>query len=1093
MKHVYIICLVVTLISCNKKEVTHQETEPQFELLPSEITGINFSNDLKSTDEFNVYRYRNFYNGGGVAIGDINNDGLEDIYLTSNMNANKLYLNKGNFRFEDITEKAKVAGTKAWSTGVSMVDINADGFLDIYVCNSGDVKGDNKQNEFFINNGDLTFTERAFELGLDDKGYSTHASFFDYDQDGDLDVYLLNNSYQAIGSFNLTKNERPKRDVLGGDKLFENRDGKFTDVSEKAGVYGSIIGFGLGVTVGDMNNDHWQDIYVSNDFFERDYLYINQKDGTFKECLTSSINSISGASMGADAADINNDGYNDIFVTEMLPSEYDRLKTVTTFEDWNKYQYNLKNDYYHQFTRNMLQLNNGNLTFSEVGRFSGVEASDWSWGALFFDMNNDGLKDLFIANGIYKDLTNQDYLKYISNEEVFQSILKNNNQLDYKKLIDIIPSNKVKNHAYVNKGDLKFERQDNGLNTEGFSNGSAYGDLDNDGDMDLIVNNVNMPLFIYQNNLNTSSYYLKIILKGEGLNTDAIGAKLELSNKSNTYYLEQQPVRGFQSSMDNRPNFGFKDKDSLALTVVWPTGKITRLLNIEPNKTMVLEEKDAEFVQQSTELTEDASSLFTKKQDVIDFIHKENNYVDFNVERLLPLMRSAEGPKMSVGDVNNDGQLDIFIGGSKGNASKLFIQKNNQFIASKSTVFESTKTAEDAESVFFDADNDGDLDLYVCSGGVEFSKFSPNYLDKLYLNDGKGNFTLSNQILPTASGYHSSSTVTVADIDNDHDLDLFVGERTIPNTYGSTGSGFLLINDGKGNFTEKSNELAPKFKDLGMITDAVFLDINNDTFKDLVVVGEFMGIMVFENHNGHFTETKNSTVSNLKGWWSTIEQSDLDNDGDLDLIVGNHGLNSRFRATVSSPIKLYANDYDGNSYSDPILAFTDKNGKEFPYALRHNLVDQLKYLSKKFPDYESFKEATIQDIFTKEQLENSIVLEANTLKSVILINTGNFNFEIKELPYETQFSPIYAITTSDFDMDGDQDIILGGNLNGVMPEFGRYDASFGTYIENLGNASFKYHQTGKGLKVNGQIRDIKIINKDIFFAKNNDSLEVYKY
>jgi hypothetical protein len=411
-KSAYLIFLIVLAFSCANEETPKK----QFELIPPETTGIYFSNDLVSTDDFNVYKYRNFYNGGGVAIGDINNDGLQDIYLTSNMGQNKLYLNKGNFQFEDITETAKVGGTKAWSTGVSMVDINADGFLDIYVCNSGDVKGDNKQNEFFINNGNMTFTEKAEELGLDDKGYSTHASFFDYDNDGDLDVYLLNNSYQAIGSFNLTKNERPIRDVLGGDKLFENQDGLFIDVSEKAGIYGSVIGFGLGVTVGDMNNDGWQDIYVSNDFFERDYLYINQKNGTFKESLTSSINSISGASMGADAADINNDGFNDIFVTEMLPSEYDRLKTVTTFEDWNKYQYNLKNDYYHQFTRNMLQLNNSNLTFSEVGRFSGVEASDWSWGALFFDMNNDGLKDLFIANGIYKDLTNQDYLQYISNK-----------------------------------------------------------------------------------------------------------------------------------------------------------------------------------------------------------------------------------------------------------------------------------------------------------------------------------------------------------------------------------------------------------------------------------------------------------------------------------------------------------------------------------------------------------------------------------------------------------------------------------------------------------------------------------------------------
>ena len=1046
---------------------------------------------MVSTDVFNVYKYRNFYNGGGVAIGDINNDGLQDIYLTSNLNENKLYLNKGNFTFTDITITANVGGSKAWSTGVSMVDINADGFLDIYVCNSGDVEGDNKQNELFINNTDGTFTEKAVEYGLADLGYSTHASFFDYDKDGDLDVYLLNNSYQAIGSFNLTKNERPKRDILGGDKLFQNQGNYFVDVSEKAGIYGSIIGFGLGITVSDVNNDGWEDMYISNDFFERDYLYINQKNGTFKEQLTASLNSISGASMGADAADINNDGYNDIFVTEMLPKEYARLKTVTTFEDWNKYQYNVKNDYYHQFTRNMLQINNQDTSFSEVGRFSGVEASDWSWGALLFDMNNDGLKDLFIANGIYKDLTNQDYLRYVSNEEVLQSLVIDN-KVDFKKLIDIIPSNKVKNHAYINKGNLTFNRENNGLNTEGFSNGAAYGDLDNDGDLDLIVNNVNMPLFVYKNNLDkTATKYLKVILKGEGLNTNAVGAKVKLATKTATYFLEQQPARGFQSSMDNRPNFGFKETDSLTLTINWPSGKRTQLQNIEVNKTLTLFEKDAQTVVKKEGIV--TQDIFTKNSNTIQFVHKENNYIDFNVDRLLPFMRSAEGPKMAVADVNNDGTEDLFIGGSKNNIASLFIQKNTTFIKKEKTTFNNQRAAEDAESIFFDADNDGDLDLYVCSGGVETSKYSANYLDKLYFNDGAGNFTLSDQKLPTTTQYHSSSSVVVADIDNDNDLDLFVGERTIPNAYGMPGSGFLLINDGTGKFTEQSASLAPEFKNLGMITDAIFIDINKNGYKDLVIVGDFMGVEVFENQQGKFKKNKNNALSNLKGWWNTIEKSDLDNDGDFDLILGNHGLNSRFKATPKNPIKLYVNDFDKNGFLDPVLSFTNTDGKEYPYALRHNLVDQLKYLSKKFPDYESFKSATIQDIFTPEQLQESTTLKANTLGSVILFNEGAFIFTVQKLPLETQFSPIYAIATSDFDNDGDQDILLGGNLDGVKPEFGRYDASFGNYLENKGNRVFKFHQKGKGLKVNGQIRDLKVLKNKVFITKNNDSLEVYNY
>ena len=1088
-----------SFLSCNRSEVENQEPKTLFQLMDSTETGVDFVNDLNYDHEFNVYKYRNFYNGGGVALGDINNDGLLDIYFTSNLESNRLYLNKGGFKFEDITNTAQVGGTKAWSTGVTMVDINADGYLDIYVCNSGDIAGDNKENELFINNGpssdtnQVTFTESAKEYGLDDKGFSTHASFFDYDRDGDLDVYLLNNSYRSIGSFNLQRNERFERDVLGGDKLLRNEDQSFINVSEESGIYGSVIGFGLGVTVGDLNNDDWEDIYVSNDFFERDYIYINQRDGTFRETLTEQIQSLSSASMGADVADINNDGNIDLFVTEMLPSEYDRLKTVTTFEDWNKYQHNLKNGYYHQFTRNTLQLNNGNSTFSEIGRYSGVEASDWSWGALFFDMNNDGFKDLFIANGIYKDLTDQDYLQYISSDAAIQSIISGN-EVDYDQLIEIIPSNKIPNHAYKNLGNLKFERHwDSGLDTPSFSNGSAYGDLDNDGDYDLVVNNVNMQAFIYQNKVETElgSNYLKLVLHGQGKNTHAIGAKIKVETKDQSLYQEQQPIRGFQSSMDLRPNFGISNNDSVTVEVIWPSGKITQIEHTAANQILNLYESDG--VPRIKEIDSSEQQIFQQSALKIPFKHTENRFVDFDRDRLLPHMLSTEGPRMAMADVNNDGRKDIFIGGSKGSASTLLMSKKNGFIKSTSLDFDKNINSEDSASLFFDADNDGDKDLYVCSGGVEFSQFSSYLKDRLYFNDGEGNFTLSPQLLPTVNGNHSTATVIAEDIDEDGDLDLFVGERSIPTQYGMPGSGFILQNDGKGNYTDISAKAAPSLHNLGMITDAHFLDLDADGKNELLVVGEFMGVEIFKNRSGKFERVTNNDLTDLHGWWKKVHPVDLDNDGDLDLVLGNHGENSRFKASTDKPIHLYVNDFDQNGFIDPIMTFTADNGKQYPYNLRHNLIEQLKDLKKKYPNFASFKDADINDILSVSELESAVKLHANVLSSIVLINEGNFDFKTVKLPIEAQFSPIYAITSSDFDNDGDMDLLLGGNLYNTKPEVGRYDASFGLYLENIDGANFKTYKGNKGFSLLGEIRDIKINNQEIIVSRNNDSLAIFNY
>ena len=1089
----YIILILGFVLSCNQEPVaaTKAQGEKIFKLLGSETTGIDFQNILSYDREFNVYRYRNYYNGGGVAIGDINNDSLPDIFFIANQEKNRLYLNKGNFKFEDITDKAKVGGTQPWSTGVSMVDINADGYLDIYVCNSGDLNGENKQNELFINQKNGTFKEMATEYNLDDKGFSTHASFFDYDKDGDLDVYILNNSYKAIGGFDLKLNQRNERDVLGGDKLMENVNGKFVDVSEIAGIYGSVIGFGLGVTVGDVNNDGWEDIYVSNDFFERDYLYINNQDGTFSEELENQITATSVASMGADMADMNNDGFNDIFVTEMLPSEYERLKTVTTFEDWNKYQLNLRNGYYHQFTRNTLQLNRGDQSFSEIGRLSGVEASDWSWGALLFDMDHDGLKDLFIANGVYQDLTDQDYLSYLSNAEILKSMI-NNDSVNYAKLIDIIPSNKVENHAYKNLGQLKFEPfEKSGLLMESFSNGSAYGDLDNDGDLDLVVNNLNMESFIYENTMmeRGENHYIKLDLKGEGRNTNAIGSRIEVVPYS--IFIENQPVRGFQSSMDVRPNIGLPSNNPVSLKITWPTGKITKLDAIEVDQTLTLYEKDAEVEEQTKDTS--PNSLFTKVQKNLPYRHQENRFVDFDRDRLLNHMTSTEGPKMSLADVNADGHQDLFIGGSKGNEPSLFMGGKNGFTLKKTTDFDKTKNSEDLASLFFDADGDGDQDLYVCSGGVEYSQYSADFLDRLYFNDGASNFTLSEQPLPVKGSFHSTSTVQASDIDNDGDLDLFVGERLVPLKYGTSCSGFLLQNDGKGNFTDITQKAATDLKGIGMITDAKFEDLDSDGDEDLIIVGEFMGIEILLNKAGKFAKMKNNALADLKGWWNTIEPNDLDKDGDIDFIIGNHGLNSRFKANKEKPITLYSKDFDGNGFIDPILTFRREDEKDYPFALRHNLTEQIKSIAKKYPDYQSFKKAAIDDIFTAEQLFGANKLEANILTSVLLINNGNGTFTVKELPVEAQFSTIYTILAHDFDGDGDNDIVLGGNLYSVKPEVGRYDASYGAFLENLGDLKFVVPKDGKGFKVKGELRDMVLEDKKIIVSRNSDSLIYLKF
>jgi hypothetical protein len=1095
VKSAVILCLLAEAFLSACSDGDQKRGDTLFAEMSPEVTGVDFVNKLEFDQDFNIYTYRNFYNGGGVGLGDINNDGLVDMYLISNQGTNRLFLNKGDFKFEDITERAGVGGTKAWSTGVALADVNGDGWLDIYVCNSGDVKGDDKENELFINNRDLTFTEQAEQYGLADKGFTTHAVFFDYDLDSDLDLYVLNNSYQAIGSFNLRKNERPKRDALGGDKLMRNDGDHFTDVSENAGIYGSVIGFGLGVTVGDIDKDGWPDLYVSNDFFERDYLYINNHDGTFRETLTDQLKSISGASMGADLGDINNDTWPDLFVTEMLPQSNARIKTVTTFENWDRYRYNVENDYYHQFTRNVLQLNNGDNSFSEIGRLAGVEATDWSWGALMFDMDNDGFKDLFVANGIYQDLTNQDYLQYISNEEIVRSIVTRG-KVDYAKLVELIPSTPVPDYAFRNLGGLHFENHADewGLGEPNFSNGAAYGDLDNDGDLDLVVNRVNSSASVFKNRSRelNSHHYLKFVLVGSGMNTSAIGTRITVTKGADRYYMEQMPNRGFESSVDHRLNLGLGGLESVDSVIVqWPDQKVTTLTGVTTNQVLTL--KQAEAIPPRAQTPRQATLYSQMISPPAVYEHLENQFVDFDRDKLIYHMISTEGPRLGVADINGDGLDDFYIGGAKDSPGAMFIQlPNGKFKRSNEAVLEADKVSEDLAITFFDADNDKDMDLYVCSGGTELGASSSGLVDRLYFNDGVGNFTKSAQILP-AGQFESTTGVKASDFDKDGDIDLFVGVRVLPFQYGMKGNGYLLQNDGKGNFKDVSATVAPGLKGIGMITDASWADIDGDGDDDLLIVGEYMPISVFVNDNGHLSDkTSAAGLGRSNGWWNRIVPADVDMDGDIDFIAANHGLNSRFRASPEKPVCMYVSDFDRNGTVEQLTCVYNGD-KSYPVVLRHDLVAQIPSLKKKYLKYEYYRDQTIEEIFSPEELASATKLEAFDLASSLVINEGGGRFVLRPLPTEAQLSVMYAIQVSDFDKDGNSDIMMGGNLYSVKPEAGRYDASYGVLLKGNGKGDFAYvRPASSGLVFDGEVRDmasIKVNGKELLMvARNNAGL-----
>ena len=1084
--------LALTSISCHRSKNDAENT--LFQLMPSSSTGITFDNQVTEDGEFNVFNYRNFYNGGGVAIGDVNNDGKPDIFFTSNQGENKLYINKGNWKFEDVTAKAGLKGYHRWHTGVTMVDINGDGWLDIYVSNSGGLGNADRANELYINQKDGTFKEEASAYGLADRGLSTQAIFFDFDHDGDLDCFVLNNSYRPILSFGYNRDLRNVRDPQNGDRLYRNDSGKFVDISAQAGIYGSEIGFGLGVEAGDLFNSGWDDMYISNDFFERDYLYRNLHNGKFREITDTAINHMSLSSMGSDMVDINNDGYLDIFTTDMLPENDFRLKTTTKFDEYDVYNAKLKNSFHHQFTKNCLQLNNGDGTFSEIADLAGVNATDWSWGALSFDFNNDGWKDIFVSNGIRRDLTNQDFLAYFSSQEVLSEVKSGG--FKSKTFLDKMPKTPITSYGFVNQKNLEFKNETLplGFNTPSFSNGAAYGDLDGDGDLDLVVNNENGQAFIYRNMTSerTHAHYLKVNLKGNGMNTFGVGAKVTVYTKGMQQLLEQMPTRGFESSSEPVLNFGigsYKKIDSLR--VVWPDMKMQVLKNVNANATITLKQPDAKLTFQPVAHKPDPYYKNVIAASVKgDIYHKENDFKDFDEQRLIPKMLSTEGPKLAVADVNGDGLQDFYVGGATGDTAKLFIQQpNGTFVQKKEFAFAHDKNSEDIGALFFDADHDGDMDLVVVSGGNQEKEGSLDLAPRLYINDGKGNFIRKFNGWPLVPV--NASCVRL----NNNNGDLFIGGRSIPGSYGLIPSSRLLRNDGHGNFTDITAALAPELMKLGMVTDAQWADIDGTGKNSLVVVGDWMPVTILKYVNGKLTKT--GEIANSSGWWNCLTVTDLNGDGKPDLVAGNRGLNSKIKADAGHPAKLYVSDFDDNGQVECIPVYYNTDGKAYPFNLHDDIIRQLPYLKKKFYRYDAYAGKGIDEIFTPDELEKASVLTVDQMQTCVFYNNGKDSFTMQPLPVRAQFSPVFSILVTDINNDGIKDLVMGGNFYGLKPEVGRYDASYGVTLLGNRKHGFDYlPPANSGLFITGEVRDISVIDtkngKQIIVARNNDALQLFK-
>ena len=1098
-KTAIIISFLYLFVSCQEESIENRmgsEQNTLFTKVAQEASGIDFINQVKDKEDFNVLSYRNFYNGGGVAIGDINNDGLPDIFFTANMLSNKLYLNLGSMTFKDISESAGIAGLRGWSTGVSMVDINADGLLDIYVSNSGDIAGDNRTNELYINQGDLTFKEEAKKYNLDNAGFTTHASFFDYDQDGDLDCYILNNSFKdpkKISSFSKTREED---DQQGGDRLMRNDGETFTDVSLEAGIYTSAIGFGLGVSVSDLNHDLLPDIYISNDFWERDYIYINQGDGSFSEELTERVSICSVSSMGADIGDINNDGYPDVFTTDMLSADNYRLKSQTMFDPYFLENMKYRSSYHYQILQNCLQVNQGDGSFQERASMSGVSATDWSWGALIFDFDNDGWNDIYVCNGIYRDIMDQDFINFIDDKESVKKVVSENGRYDFRDFLEYLPSTPMRNYAFVNQHDTRFQNKAEALGfvDKEFSNGAAYGDLDRDGDLDLVINNVNMPASIYRNNGELSDrHYLGIDLRDpNSKNPLGIGAKVSVSTSAQKLTKQLYMNRGFQSSVDHTIIFGLGDQDMVTeVEVIWPDQTQQVTFDINTDTTLVIT-KQINGVKLKPVNSFDKTEVLTEATAVIEdgAAHREDTFNDFDRERLMHRMHSTEGPRIETGDLNGDGLVDFILLGAADDMDKVFIQnQNGTFHELANAVFGEDVSFESTCAALFDYDQDGDLDLVIGSGGNDLSKGMEGFLMRYYENNGQGIFSKRKEATPPAGGQFA--VIAAQDYDQDGDIDLFVGARSIPGNYGLTPRSFLLerVTGGWKDVTEQS------LGTLGMITDASWADLNGDDLLDLLIVGEWMPVTYFINTGSGLSGP--NEIEDSEGWWLDICPADVDADGDLDFVLGNWGLNSKFKASPDRPLSLHVKDFDQNGKSEFVIEwYPPGDDQAYPFHSKMDMTDQIPSLKKRILKYADYAQMDFQTLFSPEERQGVKSYKAKRLQSSLLRNVDG-QMILEDLPLDAQVTPIFASAVQDFDQDGYQDIWLGGNIYGLKPEVGRLNASKTILLSGSSDGSFT-RSNNYLPSTSGEVRDVNLLStatgKNIMLvARNNMKVKVLEY